>query len=218
MIGTIDGRQWPIGDSYFVLTDGAYGKDDLLAINLSSLEESCRTWQLWDALAKDAETPEELAEAWAESFPKVFFEVHIGARMRPNGWPVAGVGWPGVKWNTLPQKEDVAYAEFVEHHGWRTVEWFEAAEAISVGEVPDLSEDELDELAEIEVIFRSHAGAVKWRHGAPGRVAKGHFSTEAVDSEGERLGQVELFFNATPCNTYSPLVVVEEVDVTTEGE
>jgi hypothetical protein len=194
MIGTIDDREWPVSASYLVLEPEVYGEDDLLAINLSSLPDPCRTWQLWEALAEDAESPADLADAWKEAFPQVFWEVHIGARLRPATWPVGGTGWAGIEWDATASGPEQAFAVFVEHRDWRPEAWFDQTL-------------EAEEILEIEEAYTSHAGALKWRKSAPGRSAKGRFNTDVVDADANRLGRVTLSFNATPCDVASPLEV-----------
>jgi hypothetical protein len=195
MIGTIDNREWPIADSYMVLEPEAFGEDDLLAISLSSLPDACRTWQLWEALTEEAEDPADLADAWKETFPEVFWEVHVGARLRPATWPVAGTGWAGIEWDATPSGPEQAFAVFVEHRDWRSEAFFDQTL-------------EPDELEKIERTYTSHAGALKWKKSAPGRSAKGRFNTDVVDAEANRLGQVILSFNALPCDV-GPAILVE---------
>ena len=224
MVGAIDGLQWPVGEAYFVVDEGAYGEDGLLAINLSSLPDACRVWQMWDVAVEDAESAEDLADGWKETFPKVFWEVHIGARIRPNGWPVARTGWPGVPWDEYPGKPDVVYAEFIEHKNLRDAAWFEAEATLKGAAEGELTEDEIDELqdtlSDAETVYRSHAGAIKWRSSTPDRIAKGHFATSVVDEKGKNKGRVDAFFNSTPCNTEPPLDVEppEESEPTSEEE
>lgn len=193
MIGTIDGMEWPLSDSFLVRSEEAYGDDDLLVITLSSLPDACRTWQLWDASVTEDATPEELAEAWQQVFPNVFWEVHIGARMLSGSWPVSRTGWAGASWDNEPHGPEVVYARFVEHRDARPPGWFEPE-----GLPPD-------DALEIEEIYRSHAGAIKWSTNSPSRVAAGRFNTDVADAEGNRIGRVELRFHATPCQTLPQL-------------
>jgi hypothetical protein len=203
MIGTIDQREWPITESFLVLEAEAYGEDDLLTVNLSSLPDPCRTWQLWDALAQDAEGPADLADAWKETFPEIFWEIHVGARLRPATWPVGSTGWAGLEWDATASGPEQAFAVFVEHRGWRSEAWFE--EAL-----------EPEEALEIEEVYTSHAGVLKWRKSTPGRSAKGRFNTDVVDAEASRLGRVTLSFSATPCPVDSPLWVEAETTTTSD--
>lgn len=192
--GLIAGQPVPIESAHLTVETGAFGDDDLVVVTMSSLPGSCSREQYWRELSANADTPEALAQAWADAWPAEFWQVDLVARVAGGSWPPRDSVWTGLAWDAFPEEPGQVFATFDHHVAWRDATWF-------AGEFED--EDVY------EHVFYSDLGAVQWGKGLPAQKLAGKMSTNTTDGSGTFTGRVELRFDVVTCP------VVATVDPTT---
>ncbi|MCA9493700.1 MAG: hypothetical protein KC621_27395 [Myxococcales bacterium] len=182
--GFVGDQQLSIASAHLTWLPGALGDDDLLVATLSSLPDSCGLERAFEQLAGQSDQPDQLAAAWAATYPPAFWQVDVVARVPGASWPSKGELWVGLPWDAFPEEPNTLFASFTEHRALRDEAWW-GGEAIE--------EDDY------ETVWFSDEGTALWRAGTPSQHARGRFNTFVADGEGVRDGLVEVFFDVSVC-------------------
>lgn len=187
--GKVAGFAVPIRSSFLIYHPPEGDADGLAVVTMSDLPSACASYRFWYDEFRAASTPEEMATAWARSFPEQFWEVVIAVYTEGTTWPISRTEWQGLGWQEDPSPGRIG-AVLVQHNAHRPAEWFEGLEGY-------------------ENHFYTNAGVVRWRNGEPSARLSGVFETATVDEQGVDTGPVKIEFNATPCaDTLEPEAVL----------